>query len=551
MSEKEFEELEERLRSMRLSASQALDERVRETLGKARAAATSSEGTNAAVSPLQAGIFSNIRAFLRRHVLALKAGSIAAAFLAAAGAVIGYLAFFSGSNVTWAAVQEAVAEQTWVHIEYDNGREDWTNLKTGQRYYRDESGRAVFLDPVKGLKLHYWPESGFVSQRSITPWEPAAKTAWESTVGHYEKPEGGLAKNVEKYEETLDGKRLVRFDLYYIDPLGERLLIKQVWADPQTRLPVRVRERLQLALRESQGRDWIIGRYDFPEEGPASIYDLGVPEGLEIVKSDAPVPPEVLEILDKGKAAKERFPSRFRVIVWQDKRSEIDVIYRDGEKVRQRRYFNMEPEYAGYHLPLPATAREVLDWTGTQIPVNDGLFDGELCYTKSGPLPPAFRDQEEPKVQVGKSNLLNSSNWPEEFQWPYVAGVKTGLELMTDSAETPPGCIGLRRNFGDDRRDLFLDPARDYICVKYVWWEKRDGEWIVTREEELSGFTALPGGQWQATRQKLVIPANPQRGTSKGEYTYKIDVRVLEEDEFPEGIFDAQELLEGAQVETF
>ena len=77
--------------------------------------------------------------------------------------------------------------------------------------------------------------------------------------------------------------------------------------------------------------------------------------------------------VDLAREARDRFPTRYRAIVWSHKESEIDVMYRngtpehkqeyydwDGVKVRQMRFFNMDKQYREYHFPMPATAKEVL-----------------------------------------------------------------------------------------------------------------------------------------------------------------------------------------------
>ena len=148
-----------------------------------------------------------------------------------------------------------------------------------------------------------------------------------------------------KSSDTLDqthGEASIRFDCYLNDAAGRRLLIRQIWADPQTRLPLTIRERLQLAEREEQKRESITGTFDFPETGPASVYDLGVARDLPISRPTTSRLAGVQEVLANAKAALERFPSRYRVVVWDNTReSEIDVIWRDGVKIRFDLYFNL------------------------------------------------------------------------------------------------------------------------------------------------------------------------------------------------------------------
>ena len=208
-----------------------------------------------------------------------------------------------GAGVAFADVRAAFMAQPWVHLQYDNGTESWYNLKTGghchkQLYSYGDS--FVYINRTDNLRQRYTPEHGqhirenrpaIYKDNIIPPYEP--KTAWDTIVGHWEKiaEQGGSGYHeVEIKVDTLDDKIAVRFDLYYNDAAGRRLLIKQIWADPQTRLPVKVWESLSLAQREEQNREYITGVFSFPETGPLSIYDLGVPKDLPVVRNYDKIP---------------------------------------------------------------------------------------------------------------------------------------------------------------------------------------------------------------------------------------------------------------------
>ena len=150
-------------------------------------------------------------------------------------------------------------------------------------------------------------------------------------------------------------------------------------------------------------RRYTTGEYDFPARGPESIHDLGVPRNLPVLRPEEEPPADVAEVIEKARRSRDRFPTRHRVIVWSERESEIDVIYRDGApqhygeyydwtgvKIRQARYFNLDEQYAEYHLPMPASAEEVLAWTETQVPVDLSICDGQRCLRQTGPLPPSF-----------------------------------------------------------------------------------------------------------------------------------------------------------------
>jgi hypothetical protein len=484
-------------------------------------------------------------------------------------------------SVTLAQVESAIANQKWMHVKYDNGREAWTLLGEGKSYYRDTDGRAVFLDMPNNRKLHYWPDSGCIHESTLymrgstpPPWKP--ETPLEIIGISMDLPEGEAPDDQkqqrwysERHNETVDGRRLVRFDKYARDALGEHLLKRQVWVDPQTHLPVRIRARLQLGEREEADRRYTTGECDFPAHGPESIHDLGVPRDLPIVRPEEEPPADVAQVIEKAREARDRFPTRYRVIVWQERQSEIDVIYRDGApehngeyydwegvKVRQARYFNLDGErHPDRHLPMPASAEEVLAWTETQVPVALSICDGQRCLSQtsydltSDPAPPRVH-----AYRLAGRILFDNNHWPTRYQWPFVdyAGP---FVLVTDEAEAAPNTIVLRRETGKTRREFQLDPARDHITMHWIWWEKRGRNWEKDREYKLLDLEQLPQGHWYARKKYLRSYEDPERGYAGYEVTWNIDCQILTEDQFPPDAFNGDKLLEdaksqGATIET-
>jgi hypothetical protein len=467
------------------------------------------------------------------------------------------------SSLAWADVQAAFMEQPWVHLKYDNGAERWYDLQTGHHYYRDWDGRCVFVDRALNVRQVYYALRGeHISEDRpavykddvIPPWDP--KTAWETIVEHWEKmAENGRNAHweVERNMERIDGKRLVRFDCFYKDAVGRLLLIKKIWADPRTRLPVRIWEQLSLADREEQKREFVTGGFDFPETGPSSIYDLGVSRYLPIVKHyDKVALPSIIDVVEAGNANLKNFPQQYRSLRWDNEReSEIEVVFRDREKILHNHYFNLE-DYPEYHLKLPASAEEVVRWAQTQVPVNIAVFDGSRSYIRRNPHPsPSFTNEPEPRVRVTRDSGLFSSSRPHEALWPYANRNPAIFELIEDAPEELSGYIGLRINVGDIRRDLYIDPDHDYICVRWIWWKQRSGRWEKEREYESSDLIQLPEGQWYASKRVLITYPDPERGTGRGGANWNVDFKVLEENQYPADIFNGEKLLEGAKVETY
>ena len=491
--------------------------------------------------------------------------------LAAAVIVIGaFLAIqhFGGSmdraSAAWADVRAAFLAQSWVHLKYDSGREQWISLEDGKFYYKNEDGRKVFVDRVSNIRLIYSPDLGeHISQDRpavypggvIPPWQP--KTAWEIVVGNLEAMTGQVVRDteVQKEIERLDNMELVRFDVYHYDAIGRRLLVRQLWANPETRLPVRIWERLQLAERKEQKREFVTGEFDFPASGPSSIYELGVNEDLPIVKEYDRIPePSIAEVIRAGSAGLGRFPDRYRSLTWsiEGYGCTIDVVYRNGEKIHHNRYFSLvgQPDYS---LKTPASAEDVLQWTQPQVPVSIVVFDGRRSYTRTNPHPsPSFAGHPEPTVRVLKEKSVYTSSEPHNELWPYASIDAAGsFGWIDDKPEELSDYVGLRSDRGDTRRDFYIDPEHDHICVRWIWWKERAGKWEKEREYECSDFVQLPQGQWYPSKRVLSMYPDATRGTDGSRVDWNIDIKVLEENEYPADTFNEEKLLEGAKVESY
>ena len=84
---------------------------------------------------------------------------------------------------------------------------------------------------------------------------------------------------------------------------------------------------------------------------------------------------------------------------------------------------------------------------------------------------------------------------------------------------------------------------------------KRDDKWVKRREHKVLEMDQLPDGQWFATKRKLTIYDDPEEDVHGDTVIWNVDVKVLDEGDFPPGIFDGQKMLEeaeaaGAKIET-
>lgn len=337
--------------------------------------------------------------------------------------------------------------------------------------------------------------------------------------------------------------------------MDRKLLTEQLWADPVTKLPIEIKKKLSAQEQKDQNREYITGVFPFPEIGPLSIYDLGVLKDLPIAKTyDKVANPSIEEIFRTAKQYYEDFPKRCRAVSWQnDRESEIEVIWRDGEKIHFNHYFNMDGQrYTQYHLDLPTTVEDILVWEKTQPPISIYIHDEKRNYNRSHH--PAFEDFKTPKTRVTRGwrrGLPAAAHFIEE-QWRYMIGRDPKqLEFIDDAPASLTKYIGIKGESSDNRRDHYIDPEHDYIRVQNIWCKMRDGQWEKEREYITIEMAQLPDGQWYVTKRKLINYPDPERGTRGSERNYIIDIELLEANKFPPDTFNGEKLLEDAEIETY
>jgi len=467
------------------------------------------------------------------------------------------------TSVTWANMQEAFSAKPWVHVKYDNGREEWLDIREGKHFYISEYGWRFFEDHFSNTRLEYSRNSDHILEvksnsypdGKIPPWEP--EIAWDAVIDFLEEGESrtlGLYTDIERHFDSINGRDAVRFDIYYLGALDSRNLVSQIWADPESQLPIRIRSRLNLALRERYEVDYINGEYDFPETGPESIFDIGVPSNLKIVSRVAPVDTisaEVQQILQAGEKATQEFPKRYRAIVWHgQEHGTIQVLYRNKDSLHFLNYFNLDGQkYPDCHIDIPATTAAILAWTTNQMPVGVGVYNDDIIYRRYNVHP--YHDvNKQTKVEVHRASTYSIPRffYLEDDFWPYFYSKNKSLKIITYHSEKPPGCVAL----SNGNAYYFVDPLKDYISVKTIYIRNVDGQETKNSETSLSNFIQLPTGHWYPQKRSIHFYDNRLlRKKLPPELPDNIDIQLLQEDEFPIDTFNGEKLLEGAKIETY
>ena len=509
------------------------------------------------------------------------------------------------SKISLADVLENVSKQSWVHEKYSDGEETWTSKTEGKRFSKEAGGRIQLFDEQHFVWMQYLPGEDHITESRATKEQLAEISRRNLTNAVLAKlspvPKGyKLLVESKRETENVDGREVLRFDLFRINALDQRVLECQLWVDSGTKLPMRSRRWIASTVEGSTEQTFVEGTFGFAEKGPASIYEIGVPAGLKIVRafeSDerVAVSPDVDEVLNGIKKAMAAFPERFRLLAWPivDEESPnswhegVDRIFWDGNPkrverkgllshglidwsgvcIRQERFhlFNQgdQPNYipfGGIVVPefvasFPQTAPEVEKWLQDRNCESPCVSDGTKAFAIEGHRHPKRLQVTSINRGPALSSIPFSTNaWPREYQWPVFTFFEDGIlnrhgvaRILSNPTESVPGTIALRLDSsGGQRFDFYLDPSHDFICLKLVQWSDGDKN-VVSRFVELDDLQQFSSGQWYATRIKSTTFSDAPGGRRSSVSKRALDIQRIERDGFPKQVFDGNLLIDEAK----
>jgi len=460
----------------------------------------------------------------------------------AACLLIGAFLWFSitwPTSITLADVHRSIESKTWVLISYEDGMKEWANLSNRLcflTYNRNRNFYVGMRDHVNGIWRAYHSNWGEQIHEETFTVRPYPQTPWEYAVGDWDdRGESEFSHTiVEKVNDTIDERHVVRFDTYSIGPLELRVLTQQVWADPKTRLPIRIR-------KYSRPDKSNTGDFSFPETGPSSIYDLNAPQGLKVVRYWGIIEPAAQAIIDAARQARRQFPDTMRIV--RKSKIHLDIYYRIDNKLRHETYGKIDDK-DNRPLPIvpPETYEYIREWAMNNLTLHRlCIYDGEYEYVLLDKAP--WKSGEKLNVEYRNNDWIDAVISTSR-QWPYISNVGP-MEVLEDEPGTPPGCVLLRYEGLGLQRDWYVDPKRDYICVKQIQFRKdqETDQLIKSSEVERTDLTRLSSGQWYARTIK-----------SQGETAAEFDVKLLPDSEIEHltskdnsaGFFDGKKLLKNA-----
>jgi hypothetical protein len=473
---------------------------------------------------------------------------------AAAGLLVAALGLLLWPRTSLADVAAALLQQSWVHLRTASG-----TVGESEFWYSPDRNIAAMRRPNSTIYLDY-------RLQLVDSYDTKEKVVYHALMagGYYGPPDAGAT--VEALATLVRAGRLPENPLVHLDFLGTRRTTMRVldqrmekiteaghnwldyrltvadpsfeqplrWffrADPATKLPALCRADGQFAGKPAT----IEIRIDYPERGPADIYDLGVPRTAQRV--DRVPAGDLKRVMETINAGRERMDSYRAVFVrdspgrrwWTD---QPIIVYRKGKKFRA--------DYpAGWTGNIMATAgpdqgEDPIKWWRERTK----FFQFYPQYVVRGGT--QFKCEEKQSTNPDGSVdteivSVSSSRRPELFppafwMWPEFAcrqGIYADLSnpemepvLEMHPTDGPTGCIRLairrtsQRNRINERgikipdeSRYWLDPKRDFIMVRRDRLV-RDGagrERVIQRDT-VEETARSPQGVWYATKTRRSLP---------------------------------------------
>jgi len=459
-------------------------------------------------------------------------------------------------SLTYAQVQRSLDNKAWVLIRYDSGAQEWVNLLERRSFYT--YGNALnyhdlcvgMRDHVKGLWRVYHANWGQqIHEESFTP-HTYPQTPWEYAVGGWDNrgPSRVERSAIERTPDVIDGLAVIRFDTYDLGPLDLRVLARTVWADPETRLPVRIRKYAD----PERDKEPDTGDFSFPETGPSTIYDLNAPQGLPFVTNWGVIEPAAQKLVNTAKQKQQQSPPKMRIV---DKNEFwLKIHYRWEGKFRSETYAHVnESRNDLIPLQVPEDMPGIRDWARQnlfllRLEIFDGLYE---CAYHSADGQSVSDETDQPVLRIHhRSPDYVHILVPLRDQWPYGSNVGP-MRVIHDAPSLPDGCVLLQYEGTDLRRDWTLDLQRDNICIKLVEYRRSrpSDPWIQqggTEGVQRSDLVQLSSGQWIA--QTIRSRFSPSVTTRKVDLMTESDMAAMAEGDI-QAFFNGEKLIKRAREE--
>jgi hypothetical protein len=447
-------------------------------------------------------------------------------FAAAVAACIALSLWLAQPSDLWANVVKAVQARPWIHARLQDAapgqsREFWTS--TSRAVGGSRSGEEIsFFDDRLRISYHYKPQEKVLyrlpaSAQDLGQGEQFLAMFQGLFRGDSELKAGlpGMVlKDQKRIQTEKDGRKWDQYELHFQIPSHPDVDMHMTFlVDAQTRLP----RSMTMTGRPGQSLEW---NFDYPENGPADIYALGVPKDAKLI--DRVPTGDMPRMLAAMQAGRDRFDDFHAIVVrssspdsfggpgqeipmlflvWKKgNRWRVEIGVGVGEFLRA----GFSPNKDNKEVVREACKATFFD----SIEVSDGkvVYEGSLGENRGSFKSVGTADQGSWRFRGALEAMPANWCYPESFPPPNDRTEETVDLKPTDG---PPNTIMVTSHLLQARENeipyqrFWLDPARDYAVVRYDILNADPANKVPTTQVSqhlMDQWEQTPGGIWYPTR---------------------------------------------------
>jgi hypothetical protein len=450
---------------------------------------------------------------------------------------------WDGTTAAYAKVTRAVRNVPWMHIRYTGYRLDpngtkiskegaldhevWYSFNAQVVIWQYAGGHISYNDYGRHQVYTYSPTSHRIILAALgnyrLPFTSDSPQSWlEGTIRRIATPPGG---SVTRRGDHYQGRPIEVLEIHSAVEPGVAAIRDKIFVDRTTFLPI-AEERTYIDTNTDTVQEVDTGTFDYPERGPADIYDLGLPRDIPTINS-LPLP-EWQEVQMAYQSHYLQAPLEKYIAVVTEEMTirgnpveSVEICYADGVHFRREGHFPLgrglvDEQWAKVAPQLGTTFDSILQWSRARKangPISITLYERNHWYN-------ARRDESgswSTTEQTVPRELTRDDSWNmcriTQLGWP---AIWVPADIIQDDYARENHLIRVEAR----GRVFWLNPARDYLCQRRV---DTNG-----RMEEITEFGQTDDGHWY-----------PKRIESPG-LNHTIWLRT--DPEFPEGIFDPNRL---------
>jgi hypothetical protein len=443
-------------------------------------------------------------------------------FAAAAALCIAIGLLFLRPSDLWADVVKAVQAKPWIHgtlrgAKPGQSREFWLSTSQGTGGSRSEEEVSFFDDRLR-IVHQYNPKEKVLYRLPASPERLAEGQQLLATFqglfhGNAElKAENFpmILKDQTRRQTEKDGRKWDVYELHFQIPPGPNGDLSMTFmVDAQTRLP----HSMTMSNGGGEAVEWT---FNYPENGPADIYALGVPKDAKLV--DRLPTADMSRILAAIEAGRDRFDD-FEAIVIKNESPDLFttagkpipvafLVWKKGNRWRVETALPPQ-EYFGNHFPPDKDHKQWLrDMFKKAFFTTQYVCDGKAVY--QGDM-----GRESGKVTlegtVGSFNARAEDAMP--FTWCYPRSFnspndRTEETLNLKPTGGPPNTILVTSRVLHPRENeipfqlFWLDPTRGYAVVRRDLRNTDPAKPPTDRDYQdlMDQWEQTPKGIWYPTR---------------------------------------------------